>query len=544
MLVGALGMDAALLCVAADEGIKPQTLEHFQIIDLLPARGLVVALTRCDLADEHRREEVAAAVRRMIAQSRFAGAPVLPVSSVTGEGLTELKETLDRTLGDLREDVGGAWYLPIDRAFTVQGHGCVVTGTLARGKVEVGCPAVIQPGAVETRIRAIHSHNESVDRSEPGARTGLNLGGIKVEDVRRGQIVAPPGAVFETTVCDVKVRFVASVKHAQRVRVSIGAEQAFGRMFLNDQEPDIVQIRFESVIACALNQPLILRNYSPPDLIGGGAVLVPQAEKRRKSEKTAGLGKEGDLGSQIVAVLEAAPNGLMTEEICRKLGRSPQELGDAFERLSQSGRVRGLGGLWLGEDSFQDAQSRFGEALKALHEHQPTKLWQPREPALKRAAIPWQGKPLSRFLSSLESSGLIRVEGTLVKLAEFRVQLTEKQRQFLDRVIAELDKGGINSPSPRTITAAIGAPHQAIDQILILGIEAGEIVQLPEEVFYSLGQIDKLKALTRETFGTKPFTAAEFRDRLGSSRKYAIPLLEYLDSVGFTLRTGDARVIR
>ncbi len=545
MLVGALGVDVALLCVAADEGIKPQTREHFQILELLPVQQMTVALTRSDLADNETREIARLEVLDLLNPSRFKDAPVITVSAETGEGLDELKDILEGLLANAEQPRAGPWYLPIDRAFSAKGQGSVVTGTLAQGCVRVGDAAILLPGGLESRVRSIHTHNEAVESAEFGKRVALNLGGIKLEDLHRGQIAGDRGAVFETAILDASLLWIAPVKHGQRIRVSIGAEEAMGRLFLNDAAHDLAQLRLEQTIACAKGQPLIIRSYSPPDLLGGGKVLVPQARKRRKNE--AALGGQNnpmaDLPNQILTLLEQKPEGLPTEEVCRLTGRTPQELGDPLERLSKSGRAVGLGGMWLSQKSFEEAKSRFLTALGNLHLEQPAKLWQPREAALRSAELKWTGKPVDRFIAALAASGDVYVNGTQLKRTDFLVRLSDKQSAFLGRVIEELNKGGLNPPSTRDLARALTVPPQAVEEILRLGIEAGEIVRLPEDIYYTPGQIIKVKTTIQEMFGAQAFTAAEFRDRVQTSRKYAIPLLEYLDSVRFTLRVGDKRVV-
>jgi len=581
MLVGALGVDVALLCVAADEGVKPQTREHFQILEMLPVDRMVVALTRSDLADEDTRELAGLEVAELLEGTRFMGAPMVVVSTVTGEGIAELKQKLAESLVHSGGGSKGPWYLPIDRTFTVKGQGCVVTGTLALGSVKNGDPAVLSPGGREVRVRAVHVHGEPADSADFGKRVALNLGGIKLADLHRGQVVGAPGAVFDTDILDASVRWIAPVKHSQRVRLSIGAVEAIGRVFLSDAQPEIAQIRLESVIACAREQPLILRQYSPPILLGGGKVTIPQARKRRKNEAILGQGTktinnndstphgqdsnsplpptvdplprheaqgsspaQHPLSDSITALLSQAPNGLPTEEICRLTSRTAQELGMTLEQLSRDGQALGLGGLWLSLEAFEAARSRFLEALSAIHEEQPTKLWQPREAALRKAELKWTGKPLERFLSALAARGDLRVEGTMVKRSDFKVRLSDKQRAFLDRVVATLDSGGINSGSSRDLARALTVPPQAIEEILKLGFEAGEIVRLPDGIYYSASQIQVVKETISKLFGAAAFSAGEFRDKTGTSRKYAIPILEHLDSVGFTLRTGDTRVVR
>ena len=542
MLVGALGIDVALLCVAADEGVKPQTREHFQILELLPVQKLVVALTRSDLADADTLEIVRLEVGEMLAKSRFASSSLMAVSAVSGMGIEELKLELAKNL--LAADVqrpSGLWYLPVDRVFTVKGHGCVVTGTLARGSLKVGDPGVLIPGGKETRVRAIHSHDEELPSIEPGRRTALNLGNVKAEEVHRGQIVGSPGAVFESDCLDGDVRWIAECRHAERVRISIGSAEAIGRIFLDPLNQQHVQLRTTDPIAVALDQPLIVRKHSPPLLLCGGRVTVPVAKPRHKSAKTT---TADPLGEQILAVLEGMRSGVETAEVCRQVGRTPQELGNEFEMLAKVGKVIGFAGLWFESQAWLACENRLIETLQAAHNRYPTTPWHSRDAVVKAAGYGWSGKPLDRIVSHLAGQEKVETHGTGIKLPGFKVQLTDRQRSFLDRVKAALEEHPVTTPNSHELAQTLRVPVQAVEEILKIGQLGGEIINLEGGVAYTQAQIESIRDRLRRVFSDKRFGAGEVRDALGASRKYIIPLLEHLDKQGFTLRTGDLRAIR
>lgn len=544
MLVGALGIDVALLCVAADESVMPQTREHLQILELLPVDKLIVAMTRADLAEPDVRELAEMEIRELVAASRFKEAQIVPVSVVTGEGLDALRVALDEALGEGDDVRPAPWTMPIDRVFTVKGHGVVVTGTLAQGRVKVGDEGVLMPGDLKVRVRSIHWHDEAQESSEKGRRTALNLGGVKVEDVRRGMQVGAPGTVFETDCLDARFHAVGPVRHAMRIRVSIGAEEAIGKVFLSDETPDIVQLRLESTVACYLDQPLIVRRYSPPTVLGGGRVLVPVSKKRRRNEAVAKVETQGPDDERILAVLEDRVEGMDTSEICRLLGRTPQALGDIFEKLMRAEKVRGFAGLWFLPNALDQAHARLVDALDQLHAKQPTVAYQPREKALQIAKLPWQGKPLDRLVAAWVHEGKLAANGTAIRSPRFSLQLTPRQREFLDRVKAIMAKAGIQVPTPLELARELGTPPQAVEEIMRLGIEAGELVRVDAALTYTPQTLDELKQQVQTAFGTKPFAASDCRDLWNSSRKFVIPILEHFDAVGFTLRQGDQRVVR
>lgn len=544
MLVGAWGIDLALLCIAADEGVKPQTREHLDILDLLSVQRMIVVITRADLADRETREIVIDDAKKLVAETRFAASPLVVVSAESGEGMDELRGEIARQLRlSPPPKLQGSWYMPIDRAFTVKGHGLVVTGTMAQGRVKVGDKAYVQPGNQEARIRAIHWHSESINGSERGRRTALNITGIKSEDIERGQTIGEPGAVFETNQVDALVRWKTPIKHGSRVRVALGSDEVIGRIFLNDEDPALVQLRLERRTAAALNQPLIVRQYSPPDLICGGTVSVPQAKRRAKGESAQKLVKDDDEAA-ILAILHTAKGaGVTTDEICRQMGKSPTALGSVFERMLRGGKVLGFAGLWFSEAGFEQAWTSFEKALDQMHAKNPAASAIPRERVLSAAKLTWSGKPLDRILSAMSEQRRILLQGTSVRLPSFQVQLSPKQRSFLDRILVELRKESVNTANPHQLAAILHVPMQAVEEALRLGTQTGEIVRIDDVVYYATEQVASIKERLRETMRSRSFPAAEARDALGTSRKYIIPLLEYFDGTRFTARVGDKRKI-
>jgi len=414
---------------------------------------------------------------------------------------------------------------------------------MAQGAVKTGEKAFLEPGHKEVRVRSVQSHGESAETGEKGRRTALNLVGIKTEEVRRGMAVGEPGALFETKVLDAKVRWSVPPRHGLRVRISVGADEAIGKLFLSDGDPGLAQLRLENPIACALGQPVIIRRYSPPDVLGGGRIVVPQAKPRRKSEKASLVEAEGGESEAILRALEDNEEGLTTEEICRRLGKSPQALGDIFESLRKDQKVAGFASLWFEPQCFLKAITRFIVSLKELHEQKPMQSLQPREAVLKKANLNWSGKPLDRILAALASSGKLRVEGTGVRLPSFKIALTERQRAFLDRVVETLDAAGANPPGAMDLSSSLHVPHQAVEEILKLGVEAGEVVRVADGIYFSPKQLALLKKRVQELAASGLFTAAEFRDAAGTSRKYAIPLLEHFDATRVTMRVGDKRAL-
>ena len=545
MLVGASAIDVALLCIAADDGVMPQTIEHFQILDLLPVESMVVAVTRSDLATDDTMELVELQIGDLLRGTRFENAPIVRVAATTGIGLDSLRDTLDTALSQERAErtVEGRWYMPIDRVFTIKGQGCVVTGSLARNEVQVGSTGMLLPRGTEVRIRQMHSHAVPIEIARPGMRVSMNLTGVKSEDVERGMAVGSMGAIFESNCFEAKVRWVAECRHAETVRISIGTAEVIGRVFKSKTNPAHVQFRTTDPIAVALGQPIIFRKHSPPQLLGGGIVNVPQSKPR--GWQNAAL--ETDPGSkepQLVELIESRPTGISTEEVCRLLGRTAQELGDRFETAKKSGAIAGFAGQWISKGNLDALAERLTETLGELHAKNPTSLLVPRDEVVKRAQLPWTGKPLDRLFAYLEESGIVANVGTGVRLPTFTLQLTDRQQKLIERVKAELEKQDVLTPSPFDLAKSLGVPIQAVEEILKLGHESKSLVLLEGGVAYTPVQIQRLMKRAQEAFQERPFAASEFRDAIGASRKYVIPLLEHFDKLGFTLRVGDKRFIK
>jgi selenocysteine-specific elongation factor len=540
MLVGALGVSVALLCVAADASVMPQTREHLQILDLLPVQRLVVALTRCDLADETMRAVSAEEVRELLAATRFKGSPIVETSAVTGDGLEALKAELARALAEPETPDDRPWALPIDRVFTVKGHGTVVTGTLVQGRVATGAEAAVEPGGLKARIKQIQGHDTELIEAVWGQRAALNLVGVKAETAHRGMVAGAPGTVWETQVMDAQVRWIAEVKHGATVRVAIGADDVVGRVFLKSQDPLLAQFRFARPTAAFTGQPLIVRRHSPAQLLGGGKVVRPVAEPRRRNQSVSVI-QTGDTAEAVWRRVADGPGAVSTEEVCRSVGQSPQALGPVFERLLAEGRLLGFAGAWFTAETLSAVWERFHQALLAAHAAAPTKPMVPRESVAAASGLP-AGKPLDRILAHWAQEGRVRVSGTQVGAAEFKVDLPDRQRALLERVKAALDERTPSPPGAAEIAQALRVPPQAVTEIVRVGLDCGELVRLEDGVFFTPEGVEKVFEQARAAFAKRQFTASEFREAVGTTRKFAIPLLEWADSRGLTLRRGDSRV--
>ena len=544
MLVGALAMETALLCIAGDEGVMPQTREHLQILELLPVKRLIVALTKCDLLDDDLRELATEETQEWLASSRFSGAQVIPCSANTGAGIEELKAALDDAVTAEESTTGTGWKLPIDRVFTVKGHGAVVTGSLTGGSVKPGDEVSVLPGGLKARVKSIHIHDDPVEEAFPGSRTALNLTGVKAEDLERGMLAAKPGQISESSILDLKVEWKDRPKHGSRVRAAVGAADAVGKAFLSDADESLLQVVFDHPVASAKGMPVIIRRHSPPDLLGGGVVVNPDAQRRRKN--AAAPSYEAGL-SNCDALLQAvsnAPSGIQTAEAAAIVGESERGLSYDFEDLLKDGRLLGFAGLWFTPENLTFALAKFEAALLDLHKEQPGRAFAPRELAVHRADFNWAGKPLDRLISRFAAEGRLRVSGTQIAHRDFKPKLKPKQDALLKQIEEALDAAGLAVPTPKKLSDELNVPPQAIDQILPVGLDCGRLIRVEEGIYYTPPGLMKVTAQAREAFGVNPFSAAEFRDAMKGTRKYVIPVVEWMDAKGLTIRQGDTRRFR
>ncbi len=542
MLAGASGVDVALLCVAADEGIKPQTREHFQILEMLEVKKMVVAITKCDAADDaqidHTREEI----KQFLLGTEFELSEIVNVSAKTGNGLEALKSLLDETIASLPQRAESKdWILPIDRVFSVQGHGTVITGTVACGCVRVGDEPVLVPGNRKVRIRSIQMYGESVPFAEAGSRAAMNIAGAEKQELHRGQALGSPGFVCETRCINVRIHRGSTIRHGERIRAHIGAGEFIGRVCAFETEPGVVQIRFEETVACAPFQKIVIRRYSPLEVLAGGTIVTPNATRKRKREQPIIAQSEGALEARVLQVLQSRPEGVETNEVCEALGLSPQALGDPFEILKSSGQAVGLAGVWFSAEHYETVCGGVQNAAMEIHNENPAAASMPKTALMSRIRWRWSAKAFDRLIAKMNEQRKIDLMGSEVRHPDFTVRLSEKQIALLSKVLQVMEAGGAAAPSPREIAAALGVPVQAVEEIQRLGIAAGKMTQIEQNLTYSNATLDQLVSGLKQ-LGTR-FTVAQFRDATGSSRKFALALLQHFDTQKITRRVGDERIV-
>ncbi|MBU0514531.1 MAG: selenocysteine-specific translation elongation factor [Proteobacteria bacterium] len=563
MVAGASGVDLVALVVAADEGVMPQTREHMDICSLLGVELGLVVLTKIDLVDEEWLELVTEDVASYLAGTFLDGAPIMPVSAQTGQGLGDLLQALD----DLAARVSpkrdwGPFRLPADRVFTMRGFGTVLTGTALSGSVETGRPVTVYPEGISSRIRGLQVHGREVTEGRAGQRTAINLQGLEKSDLARGMVVADPDSMYPSTRLDVHFRLLPGaprpLKHRRRVRLHAGTAEQLVTVILLDRdqvEPGdeiFAQLRLPGPLAVFPGDRFVLRSESPITTIGGGVFLdvAPPIHKRRNPDVMAGLERLRGLEPEFAVVYHldhAGPVGLGQDDLGRRLGLTPGPLTKVLEPLRSSGRIVRFDAeknRYVGAGALDDLGSEAAGILRRFHRQNPLQAGIKREELRSRLAgrnRELDPKLFGRLLDRLTKEGRVAADKDLVRLADHEVRLGAGTAQTKDEVLALYRRAGLAPPYLKEVAAQ----HLGARDVVRLAVEAGELIKVKPELFYDAGVMDRLKDDVRKFFAqNEKMSAGDLKDLTGLSRKYIIPLLEFFDSTRFTMRLGDHRVLR
>jgi selenocysteine-specific elongation factor len=564
MLAGAHGIDVVALVIAADESVMPQTREHFDICRLLDVnRGLVV-LTKKDLVDEELLELVRAETATLVAGSFLEGAPIVAVSSRTGEGIEELKGTLrEMGLAVAARSPEFVTRLPIDRAFTMRGFGAVVTGTLIAGAITEGDELELLPAATRVRVRGLQVHGAAVKQAVAGQRTAVNLGGVDAASIERGMVLAPPSRLRPTQAIDVQVQLLAGAPRAlrsrQRVRVHLGAAEVLARVRVLEPDGEIkpgksglAQLRTEAPIVGVLGDRFILRSYSPQVTIGGGSVLDAFPVKHRSKDiatvRARLDGLAGGKRPQQLAVFIGGGdrNGLRRGDLAARTGWRDEVIEEATKQALAAKTIVDAEGVLLGRERFDELKQQVLDAVAAHHLREPLLRGLAKEVVRDRFFAHAPYELFRSVLAHLEVEGLLVAEKEMVRLREHTRELSNEDSELRDRLEKVYRTAGLAAPSLKEGLAQAGASVEQGRKILQLLIDAGTLVKVDGEMFFHRVALDELTTKLRER-GAKQtdrgIDVAAFKELAGVSRKYAIPLLEYLDRQHITRREGDRRII-
>ena len=550
MLAGVGGIDLALFVIAADEGIMPQTREHLAILDLLQVPRGVIALTKTDLVDDPEwLELVTLEIADTMQDTALAGAPIVPVSARSGQGLDKLREVLSTSLHEIPPppDLGRP-RLPIDRVFTLSGFGTVVTGTLLDGRLRVGDEVEVQPGGLAGRVRGLQTHKTKRDTALPGNRVAVNLSGIDREALGRGQVVAARGVVRPTLRLDAHYRHLpdadAPLAHNAEVKLFLGAAEvtARARVIGGEHIPPgaegWLQLALVEPVAAVRGDRFILRRPSPGATLGGGHVLDPRPGRRHRRFRP-------DVVARFQALDRGAPDELLLAALARagalpaatlleRAGLSADEGPPALDSLVAGGQIRVIGKTLVWPAHWQELRERAASELTRYHTEAPLRPGMEREELRARLQL---SPPLFAALrDELLAMGAVVEAGPLLRLPDHAVRFSSEQEAAVARLRALCAAQGVNSPSVKECKALVG------DALYFALVDLGQLRPLNDEVVYATPvYTDLIARLEGHLRQHGAITAADARDLLGTSRKYAIALLEHLDELRLTRRVGDRR---
>lgn len=563
MLAGVGGIDLVMLVVAADEGVMPQTREHLAICQLLRIKDGLVALTKTDLVDEDWLALVTEDTREFLQGTFLDGKPIVPVSARTGQGIEELKQVLQTMVAHVPpKQLAGKFRLPIDRVFTIRGFGTVVTGTLFSGSVRVEDRVEIYPRHIETKVRGLQVHNASVAEAVAGQRTAINLQGIEKVEIERGDVLGRPGEFLPTFMFDASLQHLSDaprpLRHRARVRLHIGTSEIMGRVILLDRdelapgEEAYVQYRLEAPTIALPRDRYVIRSYSPVQTIGGGVVLDVEPAKHRRGE--AKLDPHFALlatgrPEQVVAhhMLQAGYEGLRLSEFLPRTELPEARLRQVASALQQSGLARAVNaeiGWYLHAEAFEALTKALLHHLSTYHRQNPLKPNISTEEL--RAKIRGLGERVCLLaLDQLRQRGDIVIERDRVRLSSHQVALDDTRERILRDLEAAFLAAGFQPPRAEELFEKLQMGKSQDKQLLQVLLDQGRAVRLKDNVVFHRTNLDKAESLLVQYLHEhREITPIEFKDLLGVSRKFAIPLLEYFDGQKLTIRVGDKRVLR
>jgi selenocysteine-specific elongation factor len=547
MLAGVGGIDLALLIVAANEGVMPQTREHLAILDLIGVKRGVVAITKKDLVDEELLTLVRMEVEELIAATTIAGSPIVAVSAVTGEGLPELLVAIDRQLDktEPKKDMGRP-RLPVDRIFTIAGSGTVVTGTLIDGSLSAGQEVEIVPSGLKSRIRALQTHKEKITTATPGSRVAANLVGINTTQLERGDVVTRPGWLKPTSLVTVNLKLISYLQrplpHGAEVSFHTLAAETMAKVRLlegDELKPGDstwAQFSLERPLAIIKGDRYIIR--SPMETLGGGGIVDARAKRLRRfrPEVIENLkAREGGTTEEVVIALLETKQPLEISALAAQCNLPADEAGAAIESLIEQGRIIGMGEgehrLLLTVLGWQNLAEKAAAALADYHKKFPTRSGMPKAELSTRLKL---GNFITLALDNLIKQGVLIEEGGHLRLPSHKVQLTALQQGKIDAFIKSLAESPYSPPTdliPET-------------DLLNMLIGQGKVVKVSDNVVFSTKAYNEMLAkITAQIKSKGKITLGEVRDMFGSSRKYVQALLEYLDKEKVTKRVGDDRVL-
>jgi len=565
MLAGASGMDLAMLVVAADDSIKPQTREHLEILRLLRLKAGVIVITKCDLAEDDWIQLVEEEVRDLCQGTVLAEAPIIRTSAETGEGIDELRQALltgaRQAAENLADDLQDAPFrMAIDRVFTMAGHGTVVTGSVTSGQVELGAELEIQPDAIPVRVRGLQNHEDSVERVFRGQRAAINLAGIHHNDLSRGRELAAPGHLASHRILTVSLHLLENaqrrIKKRHQVRIHVGTAEELGSVQLlgtEELQPGqkaYAQLHLQNPVAVVWDQPFVLRDQSPMVTIGGGRVIDPSARKIRS--KT-------NVSTQHLADLEADDPDVRAAGTLYMAGQHgwdpadlPRTAGIAnptgiVERLQEQGTLREISlshsrVIRIHTEILAQLCQQIENVLLQLHQATPLQTMLDLNRLKQRFVYLAGPAVLDAVLQEMEQQKIIQLNPQRIGLLGQGPKLSQNEQKVLRQLLQQFQQGGLETPSAQQCQQEATRNQGSIPDLLALAAANGDLVQITDQYYLHYETVDQVRQKLDEHLSTEQgLTLSEIRELLGTTRKFAVPLCEYFDEIGFTRRDGSLR---
>lgn len=560
MLAGAFGIDMVILVIAADEGVMPQTREHMDIIELLGVKTGIIALTKQDMVDEEWLMLVEEEVGEYISGTILAGASIIPVSAVSREGIPQLLDEIQRLSESVAEKPAfGKARLPVDRVFTKAGFGTVVTGTLWSGQIQTGEILELLPGGRKVKIRTLQVHNDKVETAYAGQRVAVNLQGVDVSEVERGNWLSTPGYLAPTYRMDARLRLLGSssrvLRNWNRIRFHLGTDETMARIVLLDQdelhpgEEGYVQIVMEKPVVGHKGDPFVIRYYSPVTTIGGGTIIDANAVKQKRfKEETLNeliVKEEGNLAEMLLYELEANPGEVISvDELSKRTGNEEGKIRQEMEQLiAEQKAVLIKRDEYMSTYGLDQLAEKIIKALEEFHNKYPLRQGYSREEIRSRFSKNINSKTFNLILKELEGTGKIETQNNQIKLPGHIPAPGEDDLRAIQVIEQEMRRNLFAPPSTEELRSAVQLDEAGMAEVLDYLIKNLVLVKVGPDMYFAQEAIEEGKSrLDKYFFEEKELSLAAFRDMLDTTRKYALPLIEYYDRIRFTHRVGDARI--
>lgn len=559
MVAGVNTVDLALLIIAADDGVMPQTVEHLEILNLLGIPSGLIAINKTDLVDRDWLDLVAEEVKKFVQGTILAQAPIFRVSALTGEGMEELKSGIFNMAGQVHAKRDrGVFRMPVDRVFSIKGFGTVVAGTVLSGKLAVDDSVELLPRGLALRVRGLQVHDKAVSESRTGFRTAVNIQGVEKDVVERGNVLAAPGFFRPTQMADARLTLLSSrskpLKNRERVHAHIGTDEALARIILLNDETLVpgaegfVQIHFEKSVAMDAGDRFVIRSYSPVRTIGGGVVLDVHPQKHRRFQE--------DIVQKLNRLLKGDPllkalehlrfsrfQPVTARELAKSAGMTPEDAQKYLTALeAEKNAVRIGKDRWIGAENREILKRIVIDGLERFHKEHPERAGVPRAELLSRIKPPPEKQLFEETVKLMVQDRVCSVESDRVRLSGHHVMLNPELQKIKDQIVKALMSAPFDPPDEKDMIRNFGEAGKTVLQVLI---ESSEAVRLEEGILFHRDAVNQAKEkISNHLKVKKEATVSDIRQVLGTTRKYAVPLVEYLDRIGFTERDGDVRRLK